>query len=76
MERLFSPCNRLHDLLEIQGRPLQIDCRPYLFRELNLDVSTEELFSAEKAFTYADLDAVLGNKYTVAWLTRMHHACA
>jgi hypothetical protein len=69
MERLFSPCNRLHDILEIQGRPLQYDGRPHLFRELNLDVSTEELLSAERAFTYADLYALLGNEYTVLWLT-------
>jgi hypothetical protein len=39
------------------------------FQELNLDVSTEELLSAEKAFTYADLYATLGNEDTVAWLT-------
>jgi hypothetical protein len=31
-------------------------------QELNLDVSTEELLSAERAFTYADLYAVLGNE--------------
>jgi hypothetical protein len=64
MERLFSPCTRLHDMLESQGlRDIE------LLRELNLDVSTEELLSAERAFTYADLYALLGNLDTVAWLT-------
>jgi hypothetical protein len=38
-------------------------------RELNLDVSTEELRSAERAFTYEDLYAMPGNGDTVAWLT-------
>jgi hypothetical protein len=40
-------------------------------QELNLDVSTEALLSAERAFTYADLHAVLGNddETLVAWLT-------
>jgi hypothetical protein len=64
MERLFSPCTRLHDILESAGshfrRPLQ---------ELKLDVSNEELLSAERAFTYADLYALLGNESTVLWLT-------
>ena len=51
MERLFSPCTRYRDLLleEFEGTNLE------LLRELNLDVSTEELLSAERAFTYADL---------------------
>jgi hypothetical protein len=40
------------------------------FRELNLDVSIEEFLSAEKAFTYADLDARLRNSGdTAVWLT-------
>jgi hypothetical protein len=39
------------------------------FRELNLDVSTDEFLSADKAFTYVDLHAMLGNESTVAWLT-------
>jgi hypothetical protein len=42
---------------------------PELMREFNLDVSTKELLSAERAFTYADLYATLGNGYTVLWLT-------
>jgi hypothetical protein len=37
--------------------------------ELNLDVSIEDFSSAERAFTYADLYAVLGNGETVVWLT-------
>jgi hypothetical protein len=38
-------------------------------QELNLDVSTEELLSAERAFTYADLYAMLESEDTVAWFT-------
>jgi hypothetical protein len=63
MERLFSPCTRMQDTFESQGirvRPLQ---------ELNLDVSTDEFLSAERAFSYVDLYAVLGSGETVAWLT-------
>jgi hypothetical protein len=65
MERLFSPCTRLRDIFENQDRV----ATPENFQEFNLDVSTEELLSAEKAFTYADLYAVLGNRSTVVWLT-------
>jgi hypothetical protein len=69
MERLFSPCTRWHDILESQGHleeVIEIDSEP--LQELNLDVSTEELLSAE-SFTYADLYAMLGDEDTVAWLT-------
>jgi hypothetical protein len=74
MERLFSPCTRLHDLiveneddyLEYGELPDNIDEN---VKELNLDVSTEEFLSAERAFTYTDLYAMLGNGETVAWLT-------
>jgi hypothetical protein len=70
MERLFSPCTRLHDFLESQGRLEGLRrFHPEPLQELNLDVSTEELLSAENAFTYADLYAMLGNINTVAWLT-------
>jgi hypothetical protein len=65
MERLFSPCTRHRDILATQGRLGP----PEWLQELNLDVSTEELLSAERAFTYADLYAMLGNADTVAWLT-------
>jgi hypothetical protein len=65
MERQFSPCTRLRDILESQGRRGP----PEILQELNLNVSTEELLSAERAFTYADLYAVLGNEDKVAWLT-------
>jgi hypothetical protein len=65
MDRLFSPCTRLHDLIESQGR-LGI---PGILQELNLDVSTEELLSAERGFTYADLIAMSENGNTVVWLT-------
>jgi hypothetical protein len=64
MEHLFSPCTRLFDILE--------DDREYDFEtldELNLDISTEELLSAETAFTYADLYAMIEGGKTVAWLT-------
>jgi hypothetical protein len=70
MELLFSPCTRYRDIadsrggLEEYGGP-----NPELLRELNLDISTEELLSAERAFSYADLYAMLINRNTVAWLT-------
>jgi hypothetical protein len=66
MERLFSPCTRYRDILdgheEIKGHPDGL-------QEFNLDVSTEELLSAERAFTYADLYTMLGNRNKIAWLT-------
>jgi hypothetical protein len=64
MERLFSPCTRLHDLLV----SLQQGCSDW-FQELNLDVSTEAFLSNERAFTYADLYALLGDENMVVWLT-------
>jgi hypothetical protein len=70
MERLFSPCTRLHDLLESQGRLEGFQGHREGWQELNLDVASEEFLSAERAFTYADLYAMLGNKKeTVLWLT-------
>jgi hypothetical protein len=39
------------------------------FQELNLNVSTEELLSSERAFTYTDMSAMLESGRTVAWLT-------
>jgi hypothetical protein len=70
MERLFSPCTRFNDLLESQGRLEELRRHyPEPLQELNRDVSTEELLSAERAFTYADLYAMLGNRNTIAWLT-------
>jgi hypothetical protein len=65
MEWLFSPCTRIHDRLERGGH---LRC-PERLHEVKLDVSIEELVSAERAFTYGDLYAMLGNEYTVAWLT-------
>jgi hypothetical protein len=66
MERLFSSCTRYRDILdsheEIKGHPDGL-------RERNLDVSTEEFLSVERALTYADLYAMLGNRNTLAWLT-------
>jgi hypothetical protein len=64
MERLFSPCTRLRDILESEGLHNR-----ELLQELNLNVSTEELLSADRAFTFADLYAMLGNRDTIAWLT-------
>jgi hypothetical protein len=54
----------VHDIVE---RDLLIPTEG--LQELNLDESTEEHLSSERAFTYADLYAMLGNKVTVAWLT-------
>jgi hypothetical protein len=64
MERLFSPCTRLFDLLESQGH-----VPPEELLELNLEVSSDEFLSAERALSYADLYAMLGNGETIAWLT-------
>jgi hypothetical protein len=70
MERLFSPCTRLHDILEGQDRLERVRHRhPGLLQEINLDVPPEELLNAEKAFTYTDLYVMLRNIKTVAWLT-------
>jgi hypothetical protein len=70
MECLFSPCNRFHDRLESQGRLEEFrGHHPEPLQELNLNLSTQELLSAERAFTYWDLYDILGNKDTVAWLS-------
>jgi hypothetical protein len=67
MERLFSPCTRYRDIALSRGR--RDGRHPERLQELNLDVSTQELLSAERAFTYADVYAMLGNQNTVVWLT-------
>jgi hypothetical protein len=46
-----------------------LESPPEGLQEVNLDESTDELLSAERAFTYADLYAMLGNGDTIAWLT-------
>jgi hypothetical protein len=70
MEGLFSPCTRYRDIVESQGGLEEYEGpNPQLPRERNLDVSTEELLSAERAFTFANLYAMLGNGDTIAWLT-------
>jgi hypothetical protein len=69
MERLFSPCTRMHDIFEIQGRLEEFRDHREGLQELNLDVSTDEFLSAERAFTCEDLCAMLGNRKTIAWLT-------
>ncbi len=65
MERLFSPCTRYRDLRESSCfvPPLE------RLRELDLNVSTDELLSAERGFTYADLYTMLENGDTITWLT-------
>jgi hypothetical protein len=63
---LFSPCNRLYDILESQGRLPEFRGRRWLFREPYLNVPSEEFLSAERSFTYPDLHAMLGNGETVA----------
>jgi hypothetical protein len=74
MEHLFSTCTRYQDLLggrlvpRYRGR-FGTRSNPERLRELNLNVSTEELLSTKRAFTYADLYAMLGNEETLAWLT-------
>jgi hypothetical protein len=68
MESLFSPCTRSYDILESQGHLERVGSHD-LERELNLNVSTEELLSADRAFTYSDLYAMLGNQRPVVWLT-------
>jgi hypothetical protein len=47
----------------------EMDFFNHSFGELNLDVSTEILLSAERTFTYADLYAMLCNRKLIAWLT-------
>jgi hypothetical protein len=69
MERLFSPCTRYRDLLESRGRLEAIRSRTEILKEMYLDVSTEELLSAERAFTYVDLHAMSGNQNRILWLT-------
>jgi hypothetical protein len=69
----FSPCSRycIIEILESQdGLVARFrDPNLELLRERNLNVSTEEFLSAERAFTFADLYAMLGNEDTVVWLT-------
>jgi hypothetical protein len=43
MDRLFSPCTRLHEMLESRGLLERVRrYHPEPLQELNLDVSTEE----------------------------------
>jgi hypothetical protein len=70
MEHLFSPCTRYRDIAESRGG-LKGSSRRLTegLREVNLDVSTAEFLSVDRAFTYADLYALLRNEETIAWLT-------
>jgi hypothetical protein len=63
MEHLFSPCTRYRNLLQSRGCLGSHEWS----QEQNLDVSTEEFL--ERAFTYADLYAMLRNLDTITWLT-------
>jgi hypothetical protein len=69
MDSLFSPCTRLYAMLESQGRLQNFRGRPEDLQELNMDVSTERLLSAERALSYTDLYAMLGIENVVVWLT-------
>jgi hypothetical protein len=74
MERMFSPCTQMQDMSESQGHHEELRGDPELLQELeelrgnpellpelDLDVSTEELLSAIRSLTYADLFAILAN---------------
>jgi hypothetical protein len=67
MEHLFSPCTRLRDTLQREGY-LRYETA-LLLQDISLDVSSEEFLSAESAFTYADLYAMLEDREPIAWLT-------
>jgi hypothetical protein len=70
MERLFSPCTRYRDKAESQGRLEEFRVHNFEnVKDPSLDVSTEEFLSAQRAFTYADLYAMLENGATIAWFT-------
>jgi hypothetical protein len=73
MERLFSPCNRMREIIDNRGlRRLMKFVSGYsepTLQELSLDVSTDEFLSTESGFTYADLYAMLESTATVLWLT-------
>jgi hypothetical protein len=74
MERLFSPCTRLRDIID-REESISEDMKEELHcikeQSLNLDVSTEELRIAmlERAFTYANLHAMLDGD-SLVWFTR------
>jgi hypothetical protein len=65
MERLFSPCEYFYAILAAEGRLGEIDEDDRenfdMVTELNLNVSREELLSAGREFTYADLYTMLGD---------------
>jgi hypothetical protein len=69
MERLFSPCTRLRALFASRFRIEELRGLHPELQELNLDISTEELLSSERAFMYADLYTMLGKRNTCVWLT-------
>jgi hypothetical protein len=65
MVRLFSPSTRYQDIIEGYGHLEEFRA----LQEVKLDASIEELLSADRAFTYTDLCAMLGDETTVAGLT-------
>jgi hypothetical protein len=80
MERLFSPCTRLHDVLRrnMEDNPVNGELPDFIVhpvRELILNVSTEQFLSASstRSFTYADLHDLLGScneeNETIVWFT-------
>jgi hypothetical protein len=72
MERVFSPCTRLYDLIENQG-DIDEEMRDdlHFIEERILNVSTQEFRSADLGFRYADLHTMLdgGDKSTMLWFT-------
>jgi hypothetical protein len=70
MELLFSPCTRYFDRVVANDEGVERLLEEYgRLQELKLDVSTEDFLSAERAFTFADLYAMVRNGDTVLWLT-------
>jgi hypothetical protein len=64
MDRLFSPCTRLHEMLESRGLLERVRrYHPEPLQELNLDVSTEELLSAERLYIHGFVRHVGKHKY-------------
>jgi hypothetical protein len=72
MEHLFSPCTRLHDLIENQGN-MDEEMRDDLqyIEERQLNVSTQKFRSADNRFTYADLHTMFGDsaETIMLWFT-------
>jgi hypothetical protein len=59
----------MRDRVRSQDRDIRLLMYRHSFREVNLDVSTEELLNAERAFTYADVYAMCAKRNAVVWIT-------